>query len=257
MFTTPQGVHSLFVTDYTPSPGSGSGSKTWSASLNDCVVQLEMWDEAAQIAEATMKPGEYYSIKNARMRLNNSGYLEGKVSEGKITQLDENDVESDIHLKALLKSDLSVLLFQQKIDCVYFRRKEEWSLKHNTDIDSFQLIQDAQVGRFFDCVVEVLSLFVYLPSLSDLYEATTRRIKASSHAEVVCHRLQWKVWCSSDLRRRNMVLRPRRPCRQDSVRRRAKKHCPIRYSWYNIIGTKASTETQYCREWDLWDFGRK
>ncbi|PPQ86888.1 hypothetical protein CVT25_012607 [Psilocybe cyanescens] len=146
LFISDQGTHSLFVTDYTPSPGSGSSSKSWPASLNEYVMQFELWDEAARVAEVIMKPGEYYKINNARMKINNSGYMEGKVKEGKITQLEEDDAESDTHLKALL------------------RRKQEWNSKNNTDVDLFQLIQDAEMGKFFDCIVEVHCPFLFLTS---------------------------------------------------------------------------------------------
>lgn len=72
-------------------------------SLSEFVLQMEMWDEAAEVAR-TMKEGEYYHIKNARMRANPAGYLEGKVAQSKIVQLDEADVDTDIYLRSLLES---------------------------------------------------------------------------------------------------------------------------------------------------------
>ena len=71
-------------------------------SLSEYVLQMEMWDDAAEVAR-TMREGEYYHIKNARMRANLNGYLEGKVAEAKLVQLEETDAETDIHLQSLLE----------------------------------------------------------------------------------------------------------------------------------------------------------
>ncbi|KAH9484199.1 hypothetical protein JR316_0003679 [Psilocybe cubensis] len=139
VYISPQGVHSLYATDYTLSPGSGSNSKEWPAVMNDYVLQFEMWNDAAEFAEK-MKQGEYYSIKNARIRLNRFGYVEGKIAQAKITRLDEDDVANNIHFNLLLK------------------RKAEWNSKHKADSDLFQLVQDAEIGKFFDCLVELLHI---------------------------------------------------------------------------------------------------
>ena len=69
--------------------------------LSDFVAQFEMWDEAAVVAES-MRPGEYYSIKNARMMINANGYPEGKVRENKMVKLAETNTTNP-HLQALLE----------------------------------------------------------------------------------------------------------------------------------------------------------
>jgi hypothetical protein len=61
-----------------------------------------MWDGAAEIARM-MREGEYYLIKNARMRANRGGFLEGKVAQSKIFLLEEQDAKTNVHLQALLE----------------------------------------------------------------------------------------------------------------------------------------------------------
>ena len=82
---------------------AGVQSNWCPTSLSEFVLQMEMWDDAAEIAR-TMREGQYYLIKNARMRANPNGYLEGKVVESKIIQLEEADAEMNIHLQSLLES---------------------------------------------------------------------------------------------------------------------------------------------------------
>lgn len=92
------------MTDYTRNHQVAGVQSSWCpTSLSDLVLQMEMWDEAAEVAR-TMREGEYYLIKNARMRANFNGYLEGKVVESKIVQLEETDVETNVHLRSLLES---------------------------------------------------------------------------------------------------------------------------------------------------------
>ena len=51
-----------------------------------------------------MQPGEYYSMRNMRLRISGGGYLEGKMKEGrKIKKLDEDVLENQPHLIELLK----------------------------------------------------------------------------------------------------------------------------------------------------------
>ena len=82
---------------------AGVQSNWCPTSLSEFVLQMEMWDDAAEVAR-TMKEGEYYHIKNARMRANHQGYLEGKVVESKIVRLEETDADMNIHLQSLLES---------------------------------------------------------------------------------------------------------------------------------------------------------
>jgi hypothetical protein len=96
-------VYTLFVTDYTRNEQVPLVQGNWCpSSLSEYILQLEMWDAAAEAA-ANMRPGHYYLIKNARMKINPAGYLEGKVAQSKITELDEADAETNVHLKSLLE----------------------------------------------------------------------------------------------------------------------------------------------------------
>jgi hypothetical protein len=62
-----------------------------------------MWDSASQLAR-TMEPGEYWFLRNARMKISGAGYVEGTMQLAeKVRRLDENDPTSDLHLQALLE----------------------------------------------------------------------------------------------------------------------------------------------------------
>ena len=51
-----------------------------------------------------MQVGEYYSIRNIRLKRSSGGYLEGRMQEAnKIQKLDEDELESQPHLVELLK----------------------------------------------------------------------------------------------------------------------------------------------------------
>lgn len=96
-------VHTIYVTDYTRNDQVAGVQSNWcTPSLSDYVLQMEMWDGAAEIAR-TMREGEYYLIKNARMRINGGGFLEGKVAESKIFLLEEDEAATNVHLQALLE----------------------------------------------------------------------------------------------------------------------------------------------------------
>ena len=117
------GVHSIYVTDYTRNNQMAGVQSSWCpTSLSEFVLQMEMWDDAAEVAR-TMKEGEYYFIKNVRMRANHEGYLEGKVVESKIALLEETDAEANIHLQSLLESvcDHFILL---PIDTIVLQEEE-------------------------------------------------------------------------------------------------------------------------------------
>ncbi|KJA18611.1 hypothetical protein HYPSUDRAFT_89942 [Hypholoma sublateritium FD-334 SS-4] len=132
-------VYTVYVTDYTRNEQMSGVQSAWCPPLlSDFVAQFEMWDEAAVVAES-MRPGEYYSIKNARMMTNGNGYPEGKVRENKIVKLAEGDTVNP-QLQALLE------------------RKRQWEVKKRTAESDIrhQLIQDVEEGKFFHCTVEVL-----------------------------------------------------------------------------------------------------
>ncbi|KIM48825.1 hypothetical protein M413DRAFT_21140 [Hebeloma cylindrosporum] len=135
-------VYTLFVTDYTRNEHTPIFQGNWcSSSLSEYVLQLEMWDASAEAAQ-NMRPGHYYLIKNARMKINTAGYYEGKVAEAKITELQEAEAETNIHLKSLLE------------------RKQQLEAKptKTESATAYQLIQDITEGKFFNCTVELLHL---------------------------------------------------------------------------------------------------
>lgn len=74
-----------------------------------------MWDSASQLAQI-MEPGEYWSLRNARMKVSGAGYMEGTMQLAeKVQKLDENAPTRDPHLQALLEfvfSHLQKLLGQ-------------------------------------------------------------------------------------------------------------------------------------------------
>ena len=97
------------MTDYTRNDQAAGVQSSWCpTSLSEFVLQMELWDGAAEVAR-TMREGEYYHIKNARMRANHAGYLEAKVTEPKIVQLEETDAETNIYLQSLLESVVVII----------------------------------------------------------------------------------------------------------------------------------------------------
>lgn len=61
-----------------------------------------MWDNAMEYG-LKMQPGEYWTMKNVRIKLSNGGVLEGTISETKIQKLDEAKSDWEPTLKALLE----------------------------------------------------------------------------------------------------------------------------------------------------------
>ncbi|KAF5381117.1 hypothetical protein D9615_004129 [Tricholomella constricta] len=138
------GVYSLYVTDYTVNEAITPVQAEWCpAGLADHVLKIEAWDAAVEVVQ-TMFVGEYYSIKNARMKFSQGGYLEGKLNEQKVRKLDvEEDSDVDRHFKALLE------------------RKSAWRETNvvkdeGDDVFEYSTIDLASEGKHFNCVVEVL-----------------------------------------------------------------------------------------------------
>lgn len=74
------------------------------ASLADRVLRIEMWRDKAVALALQMKPGEYWSLDNVRMKVSNGGYIEGSFSEAaKSRKLSIADVDTNHHLQALLQ----------------------------------------------------------------------------------------------------------------------------------------------------------
>jgi len=96
-------VYSLYITDYTANESLTAVQGSWCPNgLADRVLKVEMWGKAAEIGP-TMVPGEYYCMRNNRMKISRGGYVEGTISDAKIQQLDETDAENHPHLKTLLE----------------------------------------------------------------------------------------------------------------------------------------------------------
>jgi hypothetical protein len=69
-----------------------------------------MWRDKAVALALLMTPGEYWSLDNVRMKVNNSGYIEGSFSEAdKARKLSTADVDTNSYLKALLQCVLNQL----------------------------------------------------------------------------------------------------------------------------------------------------
>ena len=94
----------MYVTDYTHNAQASSTHGTWCpAQYADVVLHVEFSHTSYDTA-ATMQPGEYYCLRNIRLKLGPSGYVEGRMQEAhKITKLDEDDLENQPHLTELLK----------------------------------------------------------------------------------------------------------------------------------------------------------
>ncbi|KAI0807789.1 hypothetical protein C8Q74DRAFT_1322450 [Fomes fomentarius] len=138
-------IYTLFVTDYTCHPSASPTQGSWCPpQLAEIVMPVELWEGATAVGPK-MQPGEFYSIRNIKLRLSGGGYMEGKMVEGeKITKLDEDELENQPHLVALLK------------------RKQEWEAKMMASggVHEFphQLIEEVEKDRHFNCTVEVVHI---------------------------------------------------------------------------------------------------
>ncbi|KAG6896146.1 hypothetical protein C0992_010004 [Termitomyces sp. T32_za158] len=118
------GVYSLYVTDYTANTGVSPISASWCPrSLSDYVLKIEVWDDAVEMAQ-TMFAGEFYSIKNARMMISRANYVEGKVVQKKIQQLDvQIDGDVNTYFKALLERVITIFILATTLTCVLGGRR--------------------------------------------------------------------------------------------------------------------------------------
>ena len=99
-------IYSIYVTDYTSKSGTFvEHSNEWCpVSLADHVLRIEMWRGDAVALAQQMKPGEYWSLDNVRMKHSNGGYIEGSFSEAaKARKLSVADIDINHHLLALLQ----------------------------------------------------------------------------------------------------------------------------------------------------------
>jgi hypothetical protein len=105
-------IYSIYVTDYTSKAGTFvEHSSDWCpVSLADRVLRIEMWRGEAVALAQQMKPGEYWSLDNVRMKYSNGGYIEGSFSEAaKARKLSVADIDMNHHLLALLKCVLFII----------------------------------------------------------------------------------------------------------------------------------------------------
>ncbi|KAF8891203.1 hypothetical protein BD779DRAFT_1513799 [Infundibulicybe gibba] len=136
--TNDNGVISLYVTDYTKNSQVVAVQGAWCLpQLGDYILKIELWDSAADVGR-TMAPGEYYALKNVRMKVSKGGYVEGTLSAPKILKMLEEDAGVNPQLEALLK------------------RKKQW--RETEAVNSFEhcFMRDITTNQFFNCSVEVL-----------------------------------------------------------------------------------------------------
>ncbi|KAI0748478.1 hypothetical protein C8Q80DRAFT_1104088 [Daedaleopsis nitida] len=138
-------VYKIYVTDYTRNQFASPTQGSWCPpKLAEVVVPVELWESSTALGP-TMQAGEFYSIRNIKLRMGGGGYVEGKMVEAeKITKLDEDELENRPHLVALL------------------RRKREWEAiaKTSGGIHEFphQLIEEVEENHHFCCTAEVVHI---------------------------------------------------------------------------------------------------
>ncbi|KAI0934827.1 hypothetical protein AcW1_006221 [Taiwanofungus camphoratus] len=148
-------VYSIYVTDYTRNPAITPIEADWCPpQLADKVLKVELWLDASQLGPS-LESGGYYFMGNNRMKVSSGGYMEATISaKDKIKKLDEDELEGQPHLQALLQ------------------RKRDWEAQveasGGAELFPHKLIEDAEGNRHFRCTVEVLSL-VHRDEQSYLY----------------------------------------------------------------------------------------
>jgi hypothetical protein len=158
-------IYSIYVTDYTSKPGTfAEYSSEWCpVSLADRVLRIEMWRDKAVTLAQQMDPGEYWSIDNVRMKISNSGQIEGSFSEAhKARKLSTADLDTNPYLQALLQCVLHQLgpCLSDNRSFVVDRRKKLWEENDaNPHVFSHKLFEEVELQSIFDCTVEVSFLF--------------------------------------------------------------------------------------------------
>lgn len=101
-FKNDNGVHTLYVTDFTKNQGLAKNDK-WPSGRDGTVLKIEMWDAAALRGPGLRNKG-YYRLENCRM-LNHENYLQAKLVEPKIRELSKEDEKdmADPRFTELLK----------------------------------------------------------------------------------------------------------------------------------------------------------
>ncbi|KAF7337988.1 Telo-bind domain-containing protein [Mycena venus] len=131
-------THRLYVTDGTPFEGARPYQMSGCpASLVDCIMPIEMWDDAGREGP-NMLPGEYYILNNVRFMRDKQGYAESKLVEAKIQKLDSGAADEYPTLKALLER---------------LRPLDDTDVVQDIEL---KLIGQAQDREFMSCLVELL-----------------------------------------------------------------------------------------------------
>ncbi|TCD67277.1 hypothetical protein EIP91_000299 [Steccherinum ochraceum] len=136
-------IYTLWVTDYTKNEGLPEVERGWAPpALAQMVLRIEFWNDAAAYAEAVVKTGEFYQIRNVRVKLDGAGNLEGSFSEvDKLQRADEHQLEVWPRLYELLE------------------RKRQWAeeaeKRGNNDFPH-RLFKDATPWKHFKCTVHLL-----------------------------------------------------------------------------------------------------
>lgn len=133
--------YDLYVTDYTKNEQLTPVQYKWcpSKALSETVLKIEMWDSAREFGKG-MQTGELFSMKNVRMIISKGGYLQAKIQESKISPLNEQDAENNIHLRDFLE------------------RRKRWQSGNDTiEYQSkYDLVQEVKSDEFFCCIVELV-----------------------------------------------------------------------------------------------------
>lgn len=103
-FLNDNDVYSLYATDYTKNSMMTPVQGVWCPpELADRILKIEMWDAAGALAQ-TMEPGEYWFLRNCRMKQSQGGYLEGTMQLAeKVVRLEASEAEHNPHFAALLQ----------------------------------------------------------------------------------------------------------------------------------------------------------
>ncbi|KAI0318821.1 hypothetical protein OF83DRAFT_1113891 [Amylostereum chailletii] len=133
------GMYTIWVTDYTSKQGAQEVTTEWCpANLSTKVFRVELWEEAVDLGPK-MKPGEFWSIGNMRMKTDSRGFYEGSFSEvRKAHRLEPDEAQYNPYLKEL------------------FERKEAWE-ESNVSPNEFphKTLAEVTLSEIFDCTVEV------------------------------------------------------------------------------------------------------
>ncbi|KAF9030691.1 hypothetical protein BDZ89DRAFT_659603 [Hymenopellis radicata] len=161
----------IFVTDYTKNdrvrPVTG---RNFSTALAPYILSIECWDDAQQPA-SEMEVGGIYSLGNLRIRVCGD-YEEGKLNERKISKLNPEYKDSNLRLKEFfIRRDVwrddedargkVAYGTTKRAATIPVKRADTTVIKHagtGAGKRTYSAIGDAQEGRMFNCVAEILGV---------------------------------------------------------------------------------------------------